>query len=223
MGESVTLTAEGGHQFDAYLAKAAGDVKGRLVVFQEIFGVNNHIRNVCDRFAADGYTSLAPALFDRAERNVELGYTAETMEQGRALRARIEWDDTIRDARAAIDHLRGEGPVGVIGYCWGGSVVWLAACRIEGLACASGYYGAQVAMFNDEQPKCPTLLHFGEHDPFIPLDDVEKVRAAHPDVAVHVYKGADHGFECDERASYDEASRDLARARSLALFAEHMS
>ncbi len=101
-------------------------------------------------------------------------------------------------------------------------MVWLAACRIEGLACASGYYGGQITMFNDERPKCPTMLHFGDKDTYIPLDDVEKIRAAHPDVAIHMYDGADHGFECDERATYDKASRDLARARSLALLAQHM-
>ncbi len=222
MGEFITLRADDGHELDAYLAKASGTAKGQLVVFQEIFGVNGHIRNVCDRFAADGYTSLAPAMFDRAERKVDLGYTAETMEQGRDLRARIEWDDMIHDARAAVDYLRGGGALGVVGYCWGGSVAWLAACRIEGLSSAIGYYGGQIAMFNDEQPKCPTMLHFGEKDPFIPLDDVEKISAAHSDVAVHVYDGADHGFECDERGSYHEPSRNLARDRSLAFFADNM-
>ena len=222
MGKYIDLTAADGHKLSAYLSRPTGKAKGRLVVFQEIFGVNQHIRNVCDRFAADGYTSLAPAMFDRVERNVELEYTAETMEEGRDLRGRISWDDMMTDARAAISYLSVEGSVGIIGYCWGGSLVWLAACRIEGVCCASSYYGAQISMFNDENPACPIMLHFGENDPFIPLNDVDMIRAAHPTIDVHVYEGADHGFECEERQSFDQTARNLARQRSLALFAAHM-
>lgn len=222
MGKFITVKAEDGHQLAAYESLPAGWPKGGLVVFQEIFGVNNHIRNLCDRFAADGYHAVAPALFDRAERNIELGYTAETMERGRDLRGKLKWEDAILDAKVAVAQVRNSGRTAVVGYCYGGSMAWLSACRIPGLACAVGYYGGQIAMFNDEDPRCPTMLHFGEKDPFIPQSDVEKITAAHREVIVHVCAGADHGFECDERASFHAPSQKLARERTLAFFAQHV-
>ncbi len=220
MGSTITLTAEDGHRLDAYEAAAAGTVRGGLVVIQEIFGVNAHIRNVCDSFAAEGYTAIAPALFDRAERGVELGYDGDTFVRGRALRAEIGWDQAVLDAKAAAERVRPLGAVGIVGYCWGGSVAWLCACRLD-LGCAVGYYGGQIIQFNDERPRCPTMLHFGERDAFIPMTDVEAIAAAHADVPVHVYP-ADHGFNCDLRESYDRESAKLARERTLSFFAEHM-
>ena len=171
MGTTVTLDAEDGHRLDAYEAPAVDTAKGGLVVVQEIFGVNDHIRGVCDSFAAEGYTAFAPALFDRTERGVELGYDGDTFARGRALRAEIGWDHTVLDVKAAAGRLAPAGPVGVVGYCWGGSVAWLAACRLS-LACAVGYYGGHIIEFNDERPRCPTMLHFGERDSFIPMADV---------------------------------------------------
>ena len=220
MGTTVNLTAEDGHRLDAYEAPAAGAAKGGLVVVQEIFGVNEHIRGVCDSFATAGYATLAPALFDRVERGVELGYDDDTFAWGRALRAEVGWDQVVLDAKAAAMRLGPLGPIGVVGYCWGGSVAWLAACRLD-LACAVGYYGGQIIQFNDERPRCPTMLHFGERDPFIPMTDVEAIRAAHAEVPVHVYD-ADHGFNCEARSSYEPASAATARERTLAFFADHM-
>ncbi len=220
MGSTITLTTEDGHRLDAYEAAAAGTVRGGLVVIQEIFGVNAHIQSVCDSFAAEGYTAIAPALFDRAERGVELGYDGDTFVRGRALRAEIGWDQAVLDAKAAAERVRPLGPLGIVGYCWGGSVAWLGACRLD-LSCAVGYYGGQIIEFNDERPRCPTLLHFGERDSFIPMTDVEAIGAAHADVPVHVYP-ADHGFNCDLRESYDPESAKLARERTLSFFAEHM-
>ena len=220
MGTTITLTAEDGHRLDAYEAAAAGTARGGLVVIQEIFGVNAHIRGVCDSFAAEGYTAIAPALFDRAERGVELGYDEDTFVRGRALRAEIGWDQAVLDAKAAAERVRPLGPLGIVGYCWGGSVAWLGACRLD-LRCAVGYYGGQIIEFNDERPRCPTMLHFGERDAFIPMTDVEAIGAAHADVPVHVYP-ADHGFNCEQRSSYDRESAKLARERTLSFFAEHM-
>lgn len=220
MGSTITLTAEDGHRFEAYEAAAAGTARCGLVVIQEIFGVNGHIRSVCDAFAAEGYTAIAPALFDRAERGVELDYDEDTFVRGRELRAEIGWDQAVLDAKAAAKHVRPLGRVGIVGYCWGGSVAWLCACRLN-LSCAVGYYGGHIVQFNDERPGCPTMLHFGERDAHIPMTDVEAIRAQHPDVPVHVYP-ADHGFNCDQRSSYDPTSAKLARERTLSLLAEHL-
>ena len=220
MGTGVALTAEDGHRLDAFEATAEGAAKGGLVVVQEIFGVNQHIRGVCESFATAGYATLAPALFDRVERGVELDYDEDTFLRGRALRADVAWDHVVLDVRAAAERLATLGPVGIVGYCWGGSVAWLAACRLD-LACAVGYYGGHIIQFNDERPRCPTMLHFGERDSFIPMADVEAIGAAHPDIPVHVYP-ADHGFNCEARSSHDPQSAASARERTLAFFAQHL-
>src|SRR5581483_2226719 len=192
------------------------------VVIQEIFGVNHHIRNVCDRFAAKGYTSLAPAIFDRAKRGVDIGYDKAAMDEGVKLRAAIKLDDTLKDVQAAIDVLQPIGKVGIIGYCWGGSLAFLAATRLSGLACAVGYYGGMIAAHKDEKPKVPTILHFGEKDHGIPMTDVEKIKAARPEVKVYVYP-ADHGFPCDERGSYDKASSDKALKVTLEFLQKNLA
>lgn len=217
MGEIINLTASDGHTFAAYEAKAAGEAKGRIVVVQEIFGVNSHIRNVCDGYAADGYHAVAPALFDRVERDVELGYDDAALEEAFKLMGAANLDNALLDVKATTDHLGGPGEVGIVGYCWGGLITWLAACRLD-MGAASSYYGGSIGQYASENPTCPTICHFGEKDAYIPLDDdVEKVRSQHPEVEVHVYP-ADHGFNCDERASYEAASAAQARERSLALF-----
>ncbi len=218
MGQNITLTASDGHQLDAYLANPAGDAKGRLVVVQEIFGVNSHIRDVCDGYAERGYVALAPAMFDRLEKNFECGYDAEGVAAGRELKGRCPWPEAALDIEAARAHLAGDGTVAIVGYCWGGSLAWLGAT--EGGYCAAvGYYGGQIIELNDRQPQCPVLLHFGELDGGIPLSDVDKIAATHPEVTIHVYEGADHGFNCDQRGSYNEASAKLALGRTLEHFA----
>ncbi len=220
MGETIELRAEDGHRLGAYRADPEGTARGGLVVLQEIFGVNGHIRDVADGFAAEGYAALAPALFDRVERGVELRYDAEGVEKGRALRAALDWDDVMRDVAAAVEALRPAGRVGVVGYCWGGSLAWLSACRLD-IAAAVGYYGGQILPYVDETPRCPVILHFGEKDSTIPLEDVDRIRAAHPEVPVHLYP-AGHGFNCDRRGDYHAESAALARTRTLSLFAEHV-
>lgn len=222
MGKDLTLTASDGHSMGAYRADPAGAPKGGIVVLQEIFGVNKHIREVCDGFAADGYVALAPALYDRSShKNCQLGYTPEDIAIGRDLREEFSWDDTVKDVKAAVDALKGEGlKVGTVGYCWGGTVSYLAGVRLD-VQGAIVYYGGQIIPYVNEQENCPLLMHFGEHDKGIPLSDVDQIAKAHPDAVVHIYD-ADHGFNCDHRGSYNEASARLARERTMAFFAANL-
>jgi carboxymethylenebutenolidase len=222
MGQHVKLTASDGFQPGAYRADPATAPKGALVVIQEIFGVNAHIRHVCDRFAAQGYVAIAPAIFDRIEPNFESGYTPDEVANARKFVANPDLEAFLRDTQAAIDAVKSSGPVGVVGYCLGGSIAFLAATRLSGLKAAVGYYGGMIARFADETPKVPVLLHFGEKDAGIPLDSVETVRSKRPDVEIHIYPGAQHGFSCDARPSYDKASAELAGERTLAFFARHL-
>jgi carboxymethylenebutenolidase len=221
MGAMIELTAKDGFTLGAYKAEATGKPKGGLVVIQEIFGVNHHIRAVADRFAAQGYAVVAPALFDRAERGVDLGYDEGTIKRGIELRSKVKLEDTLLDIAAAIGELKGVGKIGVVGYCWGGSLAFLSATRLDGLACAVGYYGGMIAAHAEEKPKVPVLLHFGERDHGIPLSDVEKVKAARPEVQIYTYP-ADHGFSCDERGSFDKPSHQKALERTLAFFKQHL-
>ncbi|HUN52410.1 MAG TPA: dienelactone hydrolase family protein [Candidatus Sulfotelmatobacter sp.] len=221
MGANITLKAGDGHQFAAYRVEPKGKPKGAMVVVQEIFGVNSHIREVAEGFAADGYLAIAPALFDRAERNVELGYSQADIGRGRDIRMKVPWEQAMLDTQAAVDAAKGAGKVGIVGYCWGGSVVWLAAARAKGLAAAVGYYGGAVAQFADEKLACPVMLHFGDKDASIPLTDVAKVQKAHPEVTVHIYE-ADHGFNCDHRGQFNAAAAKLARERTLAFLAKNL-
>ena len=225
MGDFIELTAEDGHAFDAYRVAPEGTPRAGLLVLQEIFGVNSHIRGVCDAFAEDGYLAVAPAIFDRKRRKVEFGYTTETVAEGRALKDEVGWDAPLPDMKAGLASLRASlGPDaknGVVGYCWGGTLAWLASCHLE-TNCAVGYYGGQISQFNDEQPKSPTMLHFGSEDSGIPLTIVDSLREAHADVQIYVYEGAGHGFNCDQRADYNPAAFALARERTIAHFAEHL-
>ncbi|HWA45195.1 MAG TPA: dienelactone hydrolase family protein [Hypericibacter adhaerens] len=221
MGSVTELKAADGFKLAAYRAAPAGASKGGLVVIQEIFGVNHHIRSVADRFAALGYTALAPALFDRAERGIDIGYDEASVQRGIKLRAAIKLEDTLLDVAAAVGALKGAGKIAVVGYCWGGSLAFLSATRLPGLACTVGYYGGMIAAHAQEKPKVPVLLHFGEHDHGIPMTDVEKVRAARPEVQIFTYN-AGHGFSCDERASFDKASHEQALARTLDFFGKHL-
>jgi carboxymethylenebutenolidase len=222
MGEKLTLTAEDGHKFSAYRATPAGTPRGGLVIVQEIFGVNSHIRRVCDGFAGDGYVALAPALFDRVEPGYETGYAQDDVERGRNVRQKLGWDLMVTDTRAAVDALKKSGlKVGVVGYCMGGSMAWLAATRVPGLAAAVGYYGGAVAEFAGETPRCPVLLHFGETDTSIPREHWDTIREAQPTVPMHIYP-AGHGFNCDARGSYHEPSARLARERTLEFLRRHL-
>lgn len=222
MGHDITLTASDKFQLGAYRADPEGGARGAVVVIQEIFGVNHHIRAVCDRFAAEGYVAIAPSIFDRIEPDFQSGYAPEEVAIARKFVASPDWPAMLMDTQAAIDAVQDVGPVGIIGYCLGGSVAFAAATKLTGLRAAIGYYGGAIVRFADDKPQVPTQLHFGARDAGIPLADVETIRSKRPDVEIFVYDGAQHGFGCDERASYDQPSADLARQRSLAFFAAHL-
>lgn len=217
-----TLTAADQHQLGAYRADPQGAPKGGMVVIQEIFGVNRHIRSVCDRLAQEGYVAVAPALFDRTVRNFESGYSPAEIEKARSFVAKPDWDAMLRDTDAAIKELKSVGPVGIIGFCMGGTIAFLSACRLSGLSAAIAYYGGRIVAFADEKPKCPTQMHFGEQDQSIPMTDVETIKRKRPDCEIYVYKDAGHGFHCDERGSFHQPSRDLAWQRSMAFLQKHM-
>ena len=220
---TITLTASDGFQFTGYEALPKGAAKGCVVVIQEVFGVNNHIREVCDRYANEGYLALAPAIFDRFQPGIELGYEQDDMIKGVGIaRGELQTDDTLRDIQAAIDYLSSKGKVGLVGYCFGGLMSWMAAAKADGLSCVSSYYGGGIIQVMELKPKVPTIMHFGELDAHIPMEDVRAIDEAHADVPVYVYD-ADHGFNCDHRASYDEAAADLALRRTLGLFLEHVT
>jgi len=221
MGTTTQATAADGHTLEIYRAEPAGRPRGGLVIVQEIFGVNSHIRAVCDDFAKEGYVAMAPALFDRAERGVELGYQPDDVSAGRAIREKVTLDQALADVEAAAKEVAGAGPIGVVGYCWGGTVAWIAATRSRTFAAAASYYGGGVPDLADEQPNCPVQLHFGEQDHAIPLEGVDRLKAAHPELPVYVYP-AGHGFNCDQRASYHAESARLARERTLAFLREHL-
>lgn len=220
MGETIHLKAADGHALTAYRAGPA-DAPRHLVVVQEIFGVNHHMRNICDAFAQAGYGVIAPALFDRIRPGIELGYTPEDVAQGRALRADVPDAAIMHDIEAAAAAL-GQGPRGLVGYCWGGTVAWWGSTRSHSFRAAVGWYGGGIAATRTETPNCPVQLHFGETDAGIPLTDVELIRTAQPAVEVFVYPGAGHGFGCDERGSYDAAATRLAKERTLAFLAAHV-
>lgn len=221
MGTMISLTASDGHVFAAYRAEPTGKPRGAVVVIQEIFGVNSHIKSVADGYAADGYLAIAPALFDRVQRDVNLGYTQEDIAAGIALKEKAATDTAMRDVEAAVRAAASAGKVGIVGYCWGGFVSWMAASRVSGLACSAPYYGGGILGVPDIKMQCPVMAHFGERDGMIPVADVKKMAAAHPEYQIYIY-AADHGFNCDQRGSYDAASAKLARTRTLEFFREHI-
>jgi len=218
----LTLDASDGHRLGAYRADPAGEPRGGVVVIQEIFGVNAHIRSICDRLADLGYVAIAPALFDRLERDFQSGYTPEEIERARAFIADPDWDGYLRDTEAARAAIAAAGKVGIVGFCLGGSVAFLAATRLDGFAAAVSFYGGRVAAFADEVPRCPTQLHYGAEDAGIPMSNVDVVKAKRADCAVFVYEGAGHGFHCDERASFHPDASKQAWARTVAFLAKHI-
>lgn len=222
MGQHLKLTAADAHTLGAYRADPAGRPKGGMIVVQEIFGVNHHIRAVCDRLAALGYVAVAPAVFDRFVRDFECGYTPDEIAHARSYLGNLNFDHMMQDITVAKDIMKGVGPIGVIGFCMGGTAAFLAACRIPGIAAAVAYYGGMIAKFADEKPKCPLQLHFGEKDESIPLTTVEEIKNKQPQAETYIYAGAPHGFYCDERASYRKEAGDLAWQRTQEFLAKHM-
>jgi len=221
MGTDIEITASDGHTFAAYRADPEGAPKGGILVVQEAFGVNPHIRRMADTYAAAGYLAIAPALYDRVERGIEVGYTGEDREKGIAAMQASNFDDVMKDIDATRAVLAEAGKVGITGWCWGGSVTFLSACRVDGLACASSYYGGRVPDFMNETPKCPLEFHWGETDASIPMEKVRAVEAQHPDVASYVYP-AGHGFMCDDRESYHKESAELSHKRTMEMFAQYV-
>ena len=224
MGTDITLTSDDGFEFAAYIAEPEGAARGGIVVVQEIFGVNAHIRDVTDRYAAAGYLAIAPAVFDRVERGVDLDYTSEGMQAGIAI-ARgggLDFAKVLADVRAAGKHVGSAGKVGIVGYCFGGSVT-AAACiqAADVFSAGSGYYGSNVVNMIGQQPVVPLQLHFGELDHGIPMSDVQKITEAWTNTDVYVYQ-AEHGFHCDQRASFNAASAGIAQARTFRHFAQHV-
>jgi carboxymethylenebutenolidase len=223
MGENMTIKAADGFTFGAYLARPDGAAKGGLVVIQEIFGVNAHMREVCDGFAADGYLAVAPALYDRFEKDIQLGYESDDVTRGREIRAEVGWDNPIVDLVATAKFAAAGGKVGTVGYCWGGSLSYLCATRIDGIDASVCYYGGQIVDYKDETAKAPLQMHFGSADASIPPDAIEKIRAAKPEADIHVYGDALHGFNCDHRGSFHAEHAKTARERTINFFGEHLS
>ena len=223
MGNSTTLTSSDGFELSAYHADPEGPVRGGVVVVQEIFGVNDHIRSVADRYAAAGYLAIAPAIFDRERPGIELGYTPEDIEAGRAIAmGSLDFEKVLADVAAAGDKARKAGKVGVVGYCFGGRVT--AACAIahpDVFDAASSYYGGGTVGLIDRVPVVPMIMHFGERDHAIPMEDVDKIEAAWPDATVYRYD-AEHGFNCDHRASFSAVPAAIAQARTFRFFDEKL-
>jgi len=220
VGTTIDLKAADGHTFSAYTAGPVNGTKG-LVVIQEIFGVNHHMRDMADRFAAQGYAVVTPALFDRLQRGVELGYTSDDIAAGRDLRMKLSDAQVMMDVEAAANHLAGK-TLGIVGYCFGGTVAWWGATRTKQFAASSCWYGGGIAGTKDESPNCPVQMHFGEKDASIPMSDVDAVKAAQAKAEVYVYMGAGHGFGCNERGSFSKPDYELAQRRTLDFFAKHL-
>jgi carboxymethylenebutenolidase len=222
MSKVVELKASDGHELNAYVVEPEGSAHAGLVVVQEIFGVNQHIRSVTDRFAQAGFFSVAPALFDRVERNVDIGYDPESAKKGMSLAQKLSIDDAVKDVDAALQYASKETgkPAGVVGFCYGGTLAWLSATRLAPGAVV-GYYGGQIGRFAQENPRMPVMLHFGKLDAHIPQADVAKVHAAHPEVEIYWYD-AGHGFNCDMRGSYNEKAAKEAMARTLEFLNKHL-
>jgi carboxymethylenebutenolidase len=221
MGKMIELTASDGQKLSAYRADPAGKPRGAIVVIQEIFGVNSHIKSVADGFAADGYVAIAPALFDRVQRSVDLGYSPDDIAKGRDIRAKVTNDMAMKDVEAALKAVSNAGKIGIVGYCWGGLITWLAAAKVPGLACAVPYYGGGMPDQAELQPKVPVMGHFGSKDQHIPVEGVKKLAAKHPKQQFFIYE-ADHGFNCDQRGSYDAPAAKQARTRTLEFFRKHV-
>ena len=222
MGKMIELTAADGQKLAAYRADPSGKPRGGIVVIQEIFGVNSHVKQVADGFAADGYLAIAPAMFDRVQKNVDLGYSPEDIAKGREIRGKVTNDMALKDAEAAVKAASAAGKAGIVGYCWGGLVAWLAAAKIPGLSAAVPYYGGGILDNADLEPKVPLMGHFGDKDAHIPVEGVKKLaEKLKPKHQIFIYE-ADHGFNCDHRGSYNAPAAKQARSRTLEFFGKHI-
>jgi len=221
MGKMIELTASDGHKLAAYRAETAGKPRGAIVVIQEIFGVNSHIKSVADGYAADGYLAIAPAMFDRVQKGFDVGYTPPDIEKGREMRAKITLDMAMKDAQAAVNEAKKAGKVGIVGYCWGGLVAWMASAKVSGLSAAVPYYGGGILDNADIEPQVPVMGHFGEKDGMIPVEGVKKLAAKHSTHQIFIY-AADHGFNCDQRGSFNAPAAKQARERTLEFFRKHV-
>ena len=222
MGSMIELQAADGHKLAAYRAEGPGQARGAVVVIQEIFGVNSHIKGVADGYARDGWLAVAPAMFDRAQRGYDTGYTQPEIQAGIAVMQKLDWKQTLLDVDAAIAEAKKAGKVGIVGYCWGGTVAWVAAARTAGLACAAPYYGGGMPGFITDKPRVPTMCHFGELDQSPTLEQSKAIAKAHPEITAHFYAGAGHGFNCDQRGSYNAEASKLARQRTVEFFRKHL-
>jgi carboxymethylenebutenolidase len=222
MGKFIELTASDGHKLAAYVAAPAGKPRGGVVVAPEIFGINAHIQAVADGFAADGFHAVAPAFFDRAQRNYDTGYSQPEIQAGVAIMQKLDQGKTLLDVDAAVAEAKKGGKVGIVGYCYGGTIAWLAAARTAGLACAVPYYGGGMFNLIKEQPKVPVMCNFGETDHSPTLEQAKAIVAAHPEITAHFYPNAGHGFNCDHRASYNAEAAKLARQRTIEFFHKHL-
>ena len=218
MGQDITLISSDGFKFDTYRCDPDGTTKGAIIVVQEIFGVNRHIRDVTERFANVGYTAIAPALFDRWHKDFDGGYNADDMSVGRDLKAQAnaELDKVLADVEAARENVADAGKVGITGFCWGGFIAWMAACRLN-VDASVAYYGGGIIDYNDEELRCPTIAHFGREDASIPMSDVEVIEAGHPSAEIFVYE-ADHGFHCDQRGQFNPRAANIAGMRTIRFF-----
>jgi carboxymethylenebutenolidase len=222
MGKMIELTASDGHKLSAYRADPAQKPRGAIVVIQEIFGVNSHIKSVADGYAADGYVAIAPALFDRVKKGVDLGYSPDDIAKGREIRGKVTNDMAMKDVAAAVKAASSAGKVGIVGYCWGGLVAWLASEQVPGLSAAAPYYGGGMPDNANVKPKVPVMAHFGAKDAHIPVEGVKKLAAAHPKDQFFIYDEADHGFNCDQRGSYNAGAAKQARQRTLEFFRKNV-
>jgi carboxymethylenebutenolidase len=223
MTETITLKSGiDGFEFSALHASAEGERRGGVIIIQEIFGLDKYVQEDVARWASKGFEAIAPAMYDRQKRGFTAEHDPEGMQEGFKYAMANGLDNPISDVQACIDALKSKGPVFIVGYCYGGTVVWRAAALCDGLAAGSSYYGGQVAAMADLALKCPVICHFGRKDGHIPADDaVAKITAAHPEVPVYVYENSGHGFNNDGRPDSDPADAELARARTLELFAAH--
>ena len=229
MGEFMQVTAQDGHELSAYVSRPPGSPVGAIVVLQEIFGINAHIRSVADGFAKEGYVAIAPALFDRIERGVELKYEGTDMQKAIGLLQKLSPDTALLDVAAAFARLEEQGlkSIAVVGFCYGGLLTWLTATRGEAYAikpaCCVAYYAGGIGSVAKEEPSCPVLLHFGANDSHIGPEQIEAVREAHPEVDIRIYEGAQHGFNCDARAAFHPEQARIARERTLSFLKTHMT
>ncbi len=219
MNEVIQLKTIDNHKFDAFISKPASKPKAGLVIVQEIFGVNQHIREVCEKFMSEGFLTIAPALFDRENKNIELDYTTEDINKGRVLKEKYN-SFSLNEISTSIEYVRSAGKVGIVGYCWGGSLAYIAGCQLMNLNCSISYYGGDIPKSNLDS-KCPTMCHFGELDKGIPIESVKKFRKKYSSVKIYTYP-ADHGFNCNHRSQYNEVCSRIAYERTIKFLRENL-